>query len=88
MSFSSSDTKEGEEFIKSAEEDWTEIRLISTAQYWLAKGEPFDHQKVQGRILKLQNKTTEEFKNLLQTRKISKSQYERYMKILGGVSDQ
>jgi len=88
MSFSNSDTKEGEEFIKHAEEGWNESRLISTAQYWREKGEPFDAQKIKDKILEIQTKTTEDFKNLLTKKKISLSQYERYMKILGGVSNQ
>ena len=53
MSFSNSDTKEGEEFIKHAEEGWNESRLISTAQYWREKGEPFDAQKIKDKILEI-----------------------------------
>lgn len=86
--YASSDTTEGEAFLKEASEKWSEVKLMTTADYWKEKGEAFDSATVQKHIQDIQAAISEQFHALLKNKKLSKSQADRYLEILKHASSQ
>ena len=88
MVFANWETKEVEVFLEWVESDWNEVRLMSTVGYLLERDDPAGPHEVLEKITRLQVKTMESFENLMDKRKISESQYNRYLKILSPGSAQ
>lgn len=84
--YADKDTLEGEEFLRNAEKDWSEVKLMASPEYWKERGEPFVAANIKAKIHKIQSDTTEHFQRLLDQRKLSSGQAQRYFKVLKDAS--